>query len=99
MIHPDLILQLANRHSRYQEIALAEEKFARPVDLRQLKQLWLSAMERAETLFERLPPEELGCLYLDAANVPVTPDPESPAFAGLIRHFGSVRGAWPEIVG
>jgi hypothetical protein len=58
---------------------------------------WLAARERAEQLFERLPAEELGCLYLDRDNKPVTPDPDSPEFAELKRHFGSVRGAWPRI--
>jgi hypothetical protein len=28
---------------------------------------------------------------------PVTPDPESPDFATLVRHRGSIRGAWPRI--
>jgi hypothetical protein len=45
----------------------------------------------------RLPPEELGCLYLDLANEPVTPDPDNPNVQGLQRHFASVRGAWPKI--
>jgi hypothetical protein len=45
----------------------------------------------------RLPAEELGCLYLNAENHPVTPDPGGPDFAGLKRHFGSIRGAWPRI--
>jgi len=48
-------------------------------------------------LFNQLPPEEVGCLYLDAKNQAVTPDPASPEFSKLHRHFGSVRGAWPAI--
>jgi hypothetical protein len=27
----------------------------------------------------------------------VTPDPNSPEFPHLVRHFGSVRGAWPRL--
>ncbi len=92
---PDLLLKMTNRHSRYQESDLENEKLARSVSLVHLKQCWLEARERAEALFERLPPEELGCLYIGRANEPVTPDPHSPDFAGLIRHFGVVRGAWP----
>jgi hypothetical protein len=29
---------------------------------------------------------------------PVCPDPSSPDFAKLARHFGSIKGAWPCIV-
>jgi len=42
---------------------------------------------------------ELGCLYLDAADQPVRLEPGSPAFATLTRHFASVEGAWPWVVG
>ena len=56
-------------------------------------------MREAEALLGRLPAEEVGCLYLDGNQQPVTPNPESPEFAKLTRHFGSVRGAWPVIKG
>jgi hypothetical protein len=94
---PALRLQLTNRHSRYQDADLRSENLARPVDLKQLKLQWLAARERAEALFDRLPPEELGCLYLGPANEPVTPDPSDAVFPALTHHFGSVRGAWPRV--
>lgn len=89
---PAFLLDQTNRHSRFQEIDLKSEHLARPVDLRELKGQWLAAYARAERLFERLSPEELGCLYLNAANNPETPNPDSPDFPNLKRHFGSVRG-------
>jgi hypothetical protein len=94
---PDLLLDYTNRHSRFQESDLKGENLVAPVDLKELKRQWLTARERAERLFERLPPGELGCLYLDAANNPVTPDLDDPGFASLKRHRGSVKGAWPKI--
>ena len=94
---PALLLDQTNRHSRYQESDLKGENLARPVDLRELKQQWLDARAGAERLFEQLPPEELGCLYLDPDGKPVTPDPGGPDFPKLTRHFGSIRGAWPRI--
>ncbi len=95
---PDMLLQLTDRHSRYQASDLEGERLAHPVDLRQLKRQWIAARERAEELVDRLPQGELGCLYLGPAGEPVTPDPDSPEFPGLRRHYGSVRGAWPRIV-
>lgn len=95
---PAMLIQLTNRHSRYQASDLEAENLARPVDLPQLKRRWLAARERAENLFDRLPQDELGCLYIGPTGEPITPDPDSPEFSGLRRHYGSVRGAWPRIV-
>lgn len=94
---PPLLLDQANRHSRFQESDLTAETLARPVDLKEGKKQWLAARERAETLVARLPELELGCLYLAADDTPVTPDPAAADFPKLKRHFGSVRGAWPRI--
>ena len=35
-------------------------------------------------------------LYLDGQR-PVTPDPRSDRFQDLVRHEGSIRGAWPVV--
>jgi hypothetical protein len=94
---PDLLLNQTNLHSRYQERDLLSENLTRALDLKQLKRQWLDARERARELFERLPAEEFGCLYLDRENKPVTPDPDSPEFPALTRHTGCVRGAWPSV--
>jgi hypothetical protein len=94
---PALLLDMANRHTRFQEGDLRAELLARPIDFKMLKMQWLQARERAESLVLRLPAQELGCLYLDAGNKPVTPDPGSVDFPSLKRHLGSIRGAWPRI--
>jgi hypothetical protein len=94
---PFSLLNYADRHSRYQESDLRRENLARSVDLKDLKTHWLAARERAEQLFAKLPEEEIGRLYLDSQNNPVTPDPDDSAFSTLQRHSGSVRGAWPTI--
>ena len=70
---------------------------SKPVDLVECKKQWLESVRTAKELFDRLPAEEVGCLYLDAQGKPVTPVPASAEFPTLRRHFGSVRGAWPVI--
>ena len=94
---PQRILDMANRHSRYQESDLRSENLVRQVDLKELKEQWIEARERAEALFERLPSEEIGCLYLDQESRPVTPDTSRLDFPRLIRHRGRPGGAWPNI--
>jgi hypothetical protein len=94
---PGLIMDQLNRHSRFRQADLESENLVQAIDVTALKAKWLAARDRALRLFDRLPAEELGCLYLDPTNAPVTPDPESSDFARLIRHWGSEFGAWPAI--
>ena len=83
----------------YRPEDLADLTLWEPVTLPQLKEQWLEASASALELIAGLPPGEVGCLYLDRAGKPVRPDPTSAEFAKLTRHFGSVKGAWPHIVG
>ena len=66
-------------------------------DLGILKRRWLGALERARALVAELPPDEVGCLYVDANRQPARPDPTSDEFRALTRHRGCVRGAWPSV--
>jgi hypothetical protein len=96
---PWLILELSQRHVHFRPEDMAGVKLAQPLSLTDLKQKWLAAVDQAEALFGRLPTAEAGCLYLTQNGEPHTPDPARPDFATDIRHFGSVRGAWPTIAG
>jgi hypothetical protein len=97
-LSPEAIIHWGGRQAVYRPEDLADLILTEPVTLPQLKQRWLEASSAALQLIGRLPLDEVGCLYLDAAGQPVCPDPSSPAFAQLTRHFGSVKGAWPRIV-
>ncbi len=94
---PLFLLNEARRNAKFREADLASGYLVRPITLPDLKQRWLKAAADAEDLIARLPAREVGCLYLDRAGTPVTPDPEREGFAILIRHRGSVRGAWPKL--
>jgi hypothetical protein len=96
-VNPFMILQECQRTTHFRPEQFHELQLARPVDLPALKKIWMEGSRAAEQLLQRLPAGEVGCLYLDADNRPVTPNPEAPAFPKLRRHFGSVRGAWPVI--
>lgn len=94
---PDFLLEQANRHVAFTQLDLDRLSLREPMDLKVLKQRWLSALERARELVSALPPDELGCLYLDAQNRAVNPEPNTAVFSSLERHSGSVRGAWPTV--
>lgn len=95
---PHFILEEAQRHSRFAAAEVAKLELAKPINLVDLKSRWLTALTAARALIDRLPAEELGCLYLDDRGNPCVPDPNTPGFGNLTRHFGSVKGAWPRIV-
>ncbi len=95
---PEFILDWALRGNQFRPEDLADVRLAEPVDLVATKQLWMTAVNDARNQVARLPASELGCLYLDATGKPVCPDPASPEFPKLTRHYGSVKGAWPRIV-
>lgn len=94
---PTFLLDHANRHTGYTQADLNRLQLRAPIDLTDLKERWFAAMDQAQALTESLPPEELGCLYLDPDQAPVTPDPTSDRFATLHRHQGSIRGTWPTV--
>jgi hypothetical protein len=92
---PQFLIEEAQRLAHYPAIRLQSLLLSKPVDLVACKRLWLSAVAAAGDLFLKLPPEEIGCLYLDAAHQAVTPDPSAPGFASLTRHYGALHGALP----
>ncbi len=94
---PEAILEWSGRNAVYRPEELAELILTHPTSLPELKQQWKVALTEARDLVGRLPPEEVGCLYLDAEGRPVCPDATAPGFPKLHRHFGSPRGAWPRI--
>ncbi len=96
-LSPTFLLEEAKRTTHYVPQEMQKLGLKNPPSLVELKQQWLPALARAEQLVAQLPPEEVGCLYLNQAGQPVTPDPQSPEFPRLTRHYGSIKGAWPVI--
>jgi hypothetical protein len=94
---PQFLIEEARRLTHYPVALLASLDLREPVDLVDCKKQWLEAVREALDLFNRLPANEVGCLYLDVQGKPVTPDPTAPEFPSLTRHHGCVRGAWPVI--
>jgi len=93
---PEWILNEAKRENRFSQEALeraqAENDLVCPIDVIQTKQTWLRACQEAESLFRMLPPDEMGCLYLDKQGKPRTPDGNK---IDLTLHYATVRGTLP----
>lgn len=97
---PESLLQAA---LRFEHFAVTERRWqashiGTAPSLEQFRQRFSTAVHAALRLVRSLPAADLGCLYLDASGRPVCPDPASPDFAKLTRHYGCLKGAWPRIV-
>jgi len=96
---PELILDWIRRNGFYTAAEIKTVDVLVDLDLVQMKRTWLQALAEAESLIAQLPLPDMGCLYLDQSGAPVCPQPKLASFVGLTRHFGSVKGAWPRVVG
>ena len=94
---PEFLLDQVGRHSAYTQGDIDRLSLRQPLALGLLKQRWLAALEQARKLVTELPPDEIGCLYLDQSQNPVTPIPSSDEFRSMTRRQGCVRGAWPTV--
>lgn len=97
-LNAEWIIEWGGRQARLNGPETAKLLLAEPLSLQDLRLRWVKAEAEALALIEKLPTFERGCLYLDPSGKPVCPDPGSPAFAKLTRHYGSLKGAWPRIV-
>ncbi len=94
---PEFLIDQASRHVAYTQHEVDRLHVREPLAIQDLKRSWLAALEQATQLVSALPLREVGCLYLDAKHRPVTPDPVSPLFPQLRRHYGEAYGTWPTI--
>lgn len=94
---PQFLLDHTGRHVAYTQADLDRLHLRAPLDLKGMKQQWIAALEAARKLATTLPPDEVGCLYLDPDQKPMTPDPASDGFGAMTRHKGCIRGAWPTV--
>lgn len=72
---------MARRHAKYRQEELDAVRPVQPINVRELRQIFLRTADEAEALFEKLPTTEMGCFYLDATRRPFCPDPAAPRIA------------------
>lgn len=96
---PLSLLELLKRRGRYRAEDFARLALTEPFDLVTAKQVWLAALQSAETFVRSRPPEEIGCLYWSSARQAfVTPEPGDVSGADVTPHFGAPGGVVPSVV-
>lgn len=94
---PLSLLEQLKRRGRYREEDLRRLDLATPLDLREMKQRWLRALEEAERFIASRPPGEAGCLYYSPARGRfIQPEANLDLNAqGVVPHFGRPGGVLP----
>lgn len=91
---PDLLLDLLSRNSRITPDLLAAEQLRERLNPVELKAQWSRVLKEARSQVAKLPPASLGCVFVDRSNF-IPKSITEPA--GLLQHFGSVRGCIPQL--
>lgn len=93
---PLSLLELLRRRGRVTAEDLARLDLVARVDLHELKQEWLAALDSVEPFVESRPADEIGCLYYSPSRRAFV-DPR--AVADAVPHFGRPGGVLPRIDG
>lgn len=101
---PRTILEHASRSSRYSAEEVSALSFdGPPPDAGELSRRWRAHLADAEATIALLPAEHAGTCVLSTEHEPLQARGQALSEAlqhgAVVFHRGSIRGAWPEIVG
>lgn len=96
---PLSLLELLKRRGRPRAEEVARLDLVAPIDLVASKEVWLSALEEADSFVRSRPSEEIGCLYYSWIDERFgIPDPDVELSAQqMMPHFGAPGGVLPQL--
>ena len=92
---PLSLLELLRRRGRVREEDLKRLDLVEPIDLHDLKESWLAALESVDPFVASRPGEEIGCLYYSESRQKFV-DPREVSDA--LPHFGRPGGVLPRVI-
>jgi hypothetical protein len=94
---PLSLLTLLQRRGRVQTQDLQRLHLTHAVDLVELKTAWLEALEQAKDFIQRMPPDQIGCLYFSTTEQSFV-QPEPTQLAAVVAHYGRPGGVLPRVL-
>jgi hypothetical protein len=94
---PLSLLELLRRRGKIRPEELARLHLSAPIDVRQVKEEWMAALQSAEAFVASRPPDEVGCLYYDS-DAGGFADPGRMK-SDPILHYGRPGGVLPRVAG
>lgn len=95
---PDSLLELLQRKGKYRENDFERLRLNTKIDLFNMKERWLSAMQNSKLVFKRLSPDEVGCLYYDLKGKKFIV-PSDTIDESVVPHYATEGGVLPKIEG
>lgn len=96
---PRTILDLADRFPARTLHELARCNLVSARDLPKLSEKWSRALNEGRYLVDHLPPDDLGCLYLDpVTRQPVSASLDEGELCNLTRLYATLGGVWPQLL-
>lgn len=92
---PLSLLELLKRRGRYRPEEFARLNLAESFDLVAAKQIWIAALEAADTFIRSRPPDEIGCLYWDRTREAFVMPAPADGPPAVVPHFGRPGGVLP----
>ena len=94
---PNALLELLRRKGKYQPIEFKRLKLNTEINLHEMKQVWLAALERAQNVIAYLPASEVGCLYYDVSLKCFVVPPKTH-HDQVVVHYACEGGILPKIL-
>jgi hypothetical protein len=94
---PELMLEMMQRHITFTPAELAAESLTKKVDPVKLKKDLRELFEVAQKTLQKIPAENIGCLYTNNKGKILTDLTKFDEHHHKAHH-GSIRGSWPRVV-
>lgn len=91
---PLSLLELLRRRGRIRAEDIARLDLVEPIELQQLKDQWLEALDTVEPFVSSRPADEVGCLYYSSTREAFV-DPDG--VSDVVPHFGRPAGVLPRL--
>ena len=93
---PLSLLELLKRRGRHRSEEIARLDLVAPFDLVRAKEVWLSALEQADTFVRARPSREAGCVYFSQRRGRFELPSADAGAADVVVHFGRPGGVLPQ---
>lgn len=93
---PSMLIEMLRRRGKYRMDDMNRLDLVGPVDLVELKKVWIKAVDEADEFMRTRPPDEIGCLYYsEDRNTFIQPKETDK----VKTHFGKPEGVLPILKG
>jgi len=96
-LNPSSLLELLKRRGKYRPEDFLRLNLNIKIDVQELKQKWLNALDAAEAFFQSAPADQLGCLYFSKSKEKFIQPKNNFSDTDIVIHRGQPAGVLPKV--